>query len=123
LGCPAIQSEEIAMSLKRMSLKRRCGTLLAATLLAGFAGAAFAGPSGDKTQADKIPRQENPAIDSVPPTPNGGMSSGAHLGNESPTYPGNSATGKSKLNSPSETEGRGPRDEKPKADDVSGAQK
>jgi hypothetical protein len=106
-----------------MSLKRRCGMLLAATLLAGFAGAASAGPSSDKNAADKIPQQANPAINSVPPTPNGGMSSGAHLGNESPTQPGNSATGKSKLNSPGETEGRASSDEKPKTDDASGTQK
>jgi hypothetical protein len=107
-----------------MSWKHACGGLFAALMLAGLTGMAAAGPTGtDNATSDHIPRQADPAIDSVPPTPNGGMSSGAHLGNESPTYPGNSATGKSKLNSPPQTEGSAPSDDKTKADERKNAPK
>ena len=107
-----------------MSRIHACGAALAAMLLAGFTSLAAAGPTGiNSTGGVPIPPQADPAVDSVPPTPNGGMSSGAHLGNELPTHPGNSATGQSKLNKPSQTEGSAPSDDKAKADEHKNAPK
>lgn len=111
-----------------MSWKRTYRVAFAALLLASFTGLAAAGPTGtNSTGGVHVPPQADPAVDSVPPTPNGGMSSGAHLGNESPTHPGNSATGQSKLNSPnhtqSQTEGSAPSDDKANADERKNAPK
>ncbi len=79
-------------------LRRQSYTaMVAATVLAATATLALAqsgssqgtSQSQDKaTTANSNEAWTKPDVGSQPPAPNGGMSSGAHLGNESPTKPG-----------------------------------
>ena len=76
-----------------MSLKHLHTAMLAAVLLAGTAAiaAAQSSPPPDPSKADTGKGNSawtNPEIESEPPTPNGGFSSGAHSGNELPTTKG-----------------------------------
>ena len=76
-----------------MSLKHLHSVILGATLLAGMTAYACAqsnpptDPSKD-TAGKGNSAWTHPEIESEPPTPNGGFSSGAHKGNESPTSKG-----------------------------------
>jgi len=83
-------------------------TLIAGLLVTGGAGAyaqsatspVYAKPKTDLAKPEETAGKAtdpattgNPAISDHFSTPNGGMSSGAHNGNESPTKKGNSANG------------------------------
>jgi hypothetical protein len=75
-----------------MSFKR--SLLVAVTLFAATSTPMFAqsGSSQDKATTGEVNEAwTKPEINSPPPTSNGGMSTGAHNGNESPTKPGISA--------------------------------
>jgi len=76
--------------------KQSYTAMVAATVLAATATLALAQSGAsqgtsqpqDKATADSNEAWSKPDVGSQPPAPNGGMSSGAHLGNESPTKPG-----------------------------------
>ena len=81
-----------------MFFKNSYMTLFAATLLAASVAFAFAqsntvSDTSSATTGKGNSAWSKPDIESEPPTPNGGLSSGAHKGNESPTHAGNSANG------------------------------
>jgi hypothetical protein len=76
-----------------MRLKHLYTATLAATLLVGATALACAqaSPPPDPSNAATGKGNSawtNPEIEAEPPTPNGGFSSGAHSGNESPTTKG-----------------------------------
>jgi len=80
-----------------MLLRQSYTAMVAATVLAATATLAMAQsspPQGTSQPQDKATTAtgneawSKPDVASEPPAPNGGMSSGAHLGNESPTKPG-----------------------------------
>jgi hypothetical protein len=83
-----------------MYRKHSCTGLLAAAVIAATTTLVFAqanssqGMTRGQEAQDKATTAEGneawtkPEINSPPPTPNGGMSSGTHVGNESPTMPG-----------------------------------
>jgi hypothetical protein len=80
-----------------MSLNHIATAIFAAALLAGTACSALAqsDSKADVRDGSGNSAWTKPDVQSEPPTPNGGMSSGAHSGNESPTKSGNSAKRKS----------------------------
>jgi hypothetical protein len=94
-----------------MFLKSSCITTLAATLLAVSSALACAqantAPGPSKASTDKgSSAWSKPAVNSEPPTANGGISSGAHTGNESPTHAGNSANGQNQSEESKENQRR-----------------
>lgn len=81
-----------------MFFKNSYMTLFAATLLAASVAFAFAqsntvSDTSSATTGKGNSAWSKPDIESEPPTPSGGLTSGAHKGNESPTHAGNSANG------------------------------
>ncbi len=77
-----------------MSFNRSSTAMLAAMFLAATSVPIFAQsdpPQEKATTGEANEAWTKPEINSPPPTPNGGMSSGTHKGNELPTRPGISA--------------------------------
>lgn len=81
------------MTFTRLATLACTAAFIAGAPAFAFAQTPSAPASGSAGPGTGNPAWSKPDVQAEPPTPNGGMSSGAHKGNESPTNAGNSANG------------------------------